>query len=75
MLSHKKEQNIAICTTGMDLEIIILSEVDWETQIPYIIYLWNLKKKKNQLIYKTETESQIQKTNLWLSKGKVGEIN
>ena len=28
----------------------------------------------NDLIYKTETDSQIQKTNLWVPKGK-GEIN
>ena len=32
----------------------------------------NLKKKKgtNELIYKTEIESQMQKTNLWLPGGK-----
>ena len=30
--------------------------------------MWNLKNKKgiNELIYKTETESQVWKTNLWL---------
>ena len=27
LLSHKKEQNNAICTTWMNLEIVILSEV------------------------------------------------
>ena len=34
--------------------------------------MWNLKKKKdtNELIYKTEIDPQIQKTNLWLPKGK-----
>ena len=46
----------------MDVEIIILSEVKSETegQIPYdIIYMWNLKKNDtNELIYKTETDSQ-----------------
>ena len=26
----------------------------------------------NEFIYKTETDSQAQKTNLWLSKGKAG---
>ena len=35
-----------------------------------IIYLWNLKDNTNESIYKTETDSQIQKTNLWLPKGK-----
>ena len=35
--------------------------------------MWNPKKKKkdiNELIYKTETDLQISKTNLWLPKGK-----
>ena len=56
--------------TWMDLEIVILSEVksDTEIQISYdIAYMWNLKKKgTNELIYKTEVELQMQKTNLWL---------
>ena len=38
--------------------------------------MWNLKKKKKrdtkELIYKTEADSQTQKTNLWLPKGRVG---
>ena len=35
--------------------------------------MWNLKKiDTNELIYKTETDSQTQKTNLWLPKGEVG---
>ena len=43
--------------TWMDLEIIILSEV---SQIPYdITYMWNLKCDTNELIYETETDSQI----------------
>ena len=32
--------------------------------------MWNLKYNTNGLIHKTETDSQIQKTNLWLPKGK-----
>ena len=46
----------------MDLEIIILSEVR-ERQIYDIAYMWNLKRGTNELIYKTEIESQMQKTN------------
>ena len=43
-----------------------------ERQISYdITHMWNLKNDTNELIYETETDSQIQKTNLWLSKGKV----
>ena len=37
--------------------------------------MWNLKKKKkdtNELIYKTETDSQTLKTSVWLPKGKLG---
>ena len=35
--------------------------------------MWNLKKKDtNELIYKTETDSQNLKTNLWLPKGTGG---
>ena len=35
--------------------------------------MWNLKNDTNELIYKTETDSQMWKTNLWLQKGKGGE--
>ena len=34
--------------------------------------MWNLKYDTNELIYKTETDSQTQKTKLWLPKGKGG---
>ena len=34
--------------------------------------MWNLKYGTNELVYKTETGSQTQKTNLWLPKGKGG---
>ena len=41
--------------------------------MPYdITYTWNLKYDTNELIYKTETESQIQRMKLWLTKGKGG---
>ena len=33
--------------------------------------MWNLKKNDtNELIYKTETDSQTLRTNLWFPKGK-----
>ena len=41
-----------------------------ERQISYdIIYMWHLK---NEFISKTERDSQLQTTNLWLPKGKGG---
>ena len=44
----------------------------WQRQIAYgITYMWNLKIwYTNELIYKTETDSQTLKTNLRLPKGK-----
>ena len=35
--------------------------------------MWNLVNDTNKLLYKTETDSQIQKADLWLPKGKEGE--
>ena len=63
--------------TWMNLEIIIVSEIsqsERERQIPYgITYMQNLKYGTNELIYKTETDPQKQKTNLrLLPKGKGG---
>ena len=57
----------------MDLEIIILSEVSQrKTNTIYHLYVESKKNDTNELIYKTETNSQISKTNLWLPKGKRG---
>ena len=54
----------------VDLEIIILREVK-ERQIYNIVYMCNVKNNDtNELIYKRETDSQTQKTNLWLPNGK-----
>ena len=58
-------------------EVIILSEVNQteKDSISYdIAYMWNLKNETNELMYKTEIDSQTEKINVWLSKGKgVGE--
>ena len=58
--------------TWMDLEIIILSEVSQRKTniIWHHLYVESQKNDTNELIYKTETDSQTQKTNLWLPKGK-----
>ena len=34
--------------------------------------MWNLKYDSNELIYETETDSQTQRTDLWLPRGKQG---
>ena len=45
--------------------------MDRNRQILYdITYVWNLKNNTNESVYKTETEWQAEKTNLWLPKGK-----
>ena len=63
-----------IAATWMGLEIIVLSEVNQtERQMSYdITYMWNLKYDTNEPIYEAETDSQTQKTNLWLPRGKGG---
>ena len=80
LLSHKKEGNNAICSNmNGPRDYHTKEKSDRERQIPYdTTYMWNLKKKQkkhkdtNELIYKTETDSQTSKTNLWLLKGKRG---
>ena len=52
----KKVEITPFAATGMQLEIIILSEVR-ERQIPSTTYMWNLEKNyTNELIYKTEID-------------------
>ena len=45
-----------------------------ERQVHEVVHMWNLKRENdtNALTYKRETDSQIQKTNLWLPKVKGG---
>ena len=62
--------------TWMDLKITILSEVKSDrgkTNTWYHLYV-ELKYDTNELIQKTETDSQTQKINLWLPKGKRGSV-
>ena len=55
----------------MDLETIILSEKVRERQIPYDTpYVWSLKYDTNEVIYKTERDSQTQETDHGYQKGK-----
>ena len=62
----KQNGIMPFAATWMDLGIIILSGVR-EREISYdIIGPWNLKYNTNELIYKIETDSQTQRTDLWL---------
>ena len=60
--------------TWMDLDVIIVGEVS-QTKTNIICHHLYVESKKdtNELIYRIETDSQTQKTNLWLPKGKQGE--
>ena len=41
-----------------------------ERQLPYDnTYMWNLNDDTSELIYETDTESQTQRTDWWLSRG------
>ena len=59
----KRNKIMSFAATWMDPEIVILSEASRDRQYN-IIYMGNLRKKgTNELFYKTEVQSQMQKTN------------
>ena len=64
-LAIKKNEIVPFAATWIDLEIIIQSEVNQSMTNITIIYMWDLKYDTNEPIYKTEIDSQTQKTNLW----------
>ena len=71
----KTNEIIPFGATWMDLEIIILSEVSQTEKNKYhmtFLICGIQKNDTNELIYKTEIDSQTQKANLWLPKGKQG---
>ena len=55
--------------TWMDLEIIILSEIR-QRKAGMISQVESNKNYAKEIIYKTETNSQILKSKLWLPEGK-----
>ena len=72
ILSHKKWNNV-FCRKvhGPRDYHTKQSKSKTERQIPYnITYMWNIKYDTNKCIYKTEANSQTQRTDLWLSRGK-----
>ena len=76
LLSHKKERNNAICSNmdGLRDDHTKWTKSDRERQISYdITYMWNLKKNNtNELIYKTETDSQTSKQTYGYQRENVG---
>ena len=68
-----QDLNNVIAATWVDLETVMLGEISQREKDKYhmisydITYMWNVKKNSTKsLIYKTEIESQVQKTNIWL---------
>ena len=59
----------------MQLEILILSEVSQKKDKNCIIsHMWNLKYGTNEPIYKIKTDSEPQRTDLWLPREKEEEV-
>ena len=59
--AKKKNEIMPFAATQMDLEIVRLSEVSKTEKDRYHMtpHMWNLKYDRNELIYETETDSQI----------------
>ena len=52
---------LPFAATWKELEMIILSELSQKDKDKYYItYMWNLKNNTNELIYKTETDSDVE---------------
>ena len=67
-----KKNEIMFTATWMDLGIIITNEVSQKEKDKYhmISGIWNLKHDASEFIYETETDSQTQRTDLWLPRGR-----
>ena len=68
----KKNEIMPFAATWMDLEMIILSEVRQKDKYHLISPICGILNDANELIQKTERDSQTSKTNLQLPKGKGG---
>ena len=68
----KTNKIMPFATKWMTLEIFILSKVSQRKTniILYHFYVESKKNDTNELIYETETDSQMLSGNLWLPKGK-----
>ena len=65
----KKNEVLSFAAKWMDLEDIMLNEISQKEKDKYhtVSPVCGIKKNgTNELIYKTEIESQMQKTDLWL---------
>ena len=75
LLGHKKEQNNAICsnmdaTRDYQTNWISQRKTTYISHVDTMYHMWYLKYGRNEHIYKTETHSQMQRTELWLPSGR-----
>ena len=69
MLLSLRKERMPFATIRMDLEMMRLRERERET--PYAITsMWNLKQGTNASVYRTETDSETWRTDLWLLRGR-----
>ena len=69
----KKNEMTPLAATWMNLEIVILSEVSQTGRAKYHMMqvICGIQDNgANELIYRTEIESQMEKTYIWLPRGK-----
>ena len=79
----ERDATFCVCTweSGLprrcSLMAVDLTERERNRQISDVTFRWNPKYDTSEIIYRTETDSQIRKTHLWLlkRKGSGGEIN
>ena len=60
--------------TWTDPEIIIQVRQQKKYKYHMISHMWNLKLNTHKVIYRTEIDSQTQRTDLWLPRGLEGRI-
>ena len=61
----KKNEILPLAAKWKGLENTIFSEVSQRQILYNITYMWNIKNNTNEFICKRETDSQIQKRNVW----------
>ena len=72
-LAIKKKLNNAICSNKDGPRDYHTKWGKSERQISYdITYMWNLKYDTDELIYETKTDSQTERTDMWLPRGRDG---
>jgi len=72
LLSNKKEQNLAICDNVDECGGTMSSDISQTKKGKYCMFslICGIWKTEQMSKYKTEADSQIQRTNKWLPEGR-----